>query len=559
MNETPGYDVLIVAPLDYEWDAVVKRIDERKEMTLQSCNGKIGQLRVVCIQAGKFQEIAAARVAVAIEVYDPRIVIICGTAGSLPKYDFKRGDIILANHVYGVCGKMTEHGLIRRPNLDWEPNSDLVDGMKSFKIQHPNWLIGIRQPCPDKRRTQPIKVDDGFVLSTDFTFDTYNQKFVQELLGEKTEVHAVEMEAVGIGAAIKNCQLKHHVNGVMIRSIMDLVRSSSLQGTKATSGRRQREKWKPYASDVAASFVHSFLLQLSLDQVAKKTVTPASDNPIASALKTPLGKTLPTIFEEFERTFQPTTETNFKVRQAISERELAHLIALDSNSTGEGFLEPNRYKEQLKKMWEKDKFGFYVVYDHNDNPVGYCDVFCLNPDTKFIESELLCKAPGELDLPDTDKLCGAIVPRDLWGDRTLDIYIDAVMVLEPYRPQAVWQLIRFVCEDLKRFSYVRVSRIATVVVDNKLPSGFSPSVADNPRRNKCHGAKLALRAGLSWKKYKKLGFEKTMGLGRYLYVTEFHEKPSISIWALHAFAPTMKKILQRWPHMHARLIRELFM
>ncbi len=102
--------------------------------------------------------------------------------------------------------------------------------------------------------------------------------------------------------------------------------------------------------------------------------------------------------------------SRYKVRHAVSDKELAHILALDKNMHGEGFEEPNRLGDDaLIDLWRRDKLGFYVVYDSADNPIGYCDIFGMNPDCKFIQSELIEQPVGVLNLPKTDTLCNAII------------------------------------------------------------------------------------------------------------------------------------------------------
>ena len=74
---------------------------------------------------------------------------------------------------------------------------------------------------------------------------------------------------------------------------------------------------------------------------------------------------------------------------------------------------------------------------------------------------------------------------------------------------------------MQRLPHVYTSKVATVVVENELKPQFSSFTADDPVRNKCNGAKMAIRSGLSWGQHRVSGFEETMGLGRYLYVSEF--------------------------------------
>lgn len=241
-----------------------------------------------------------------------------------------------------------------------------------------------------------------------------------------------------------------------------------------------------------------------------------------------------------------THSEGLTVEHATSNNHLVHIIELDSNP--KGFLKPNQYgKKGLTNLWNRDKLGFYVIYDSMHKPIGYFDLFGLDPKWKFIKSQLIEQRKGKLDLPKTDDLCDVIVPREEWSDRVIEIYVDAILLLKPYRgTQAAWHLVNHACKDLQSYCNVRISRIATVAVDNEREPSFSPEVADNPYKNLCNGAKFAIRAGLLWGKYKGEGHEGEMGLGRYLYVSEFGLIPPVRIWALCSASPVFKFMARQW-------------
>ena len=69
----------------------------------------------------------------------------------------------------------------------------------------------------------------------------------------RPSVKAVEMEGAGIGSAIEHAQSQLSSVGFMvIRAISDLPRPEE-EGNVA-QGTKERDDWKPYASDVAAAF-----------------------------------------------------------------------------------------------------------------------------------------------------------------------------------------------------------------------------------------------------------------------------------------------------------------
>ncbi len=175
---------------------------------------------------------------------------------------------------------------------------------------------------------------------------------------------------------------------------------------------------------------------------------------------------------------------------------------------------------------------------------------------------MISQSHGKLDLPNIEELCDVIIPRAKWSDKTIEIYIDAILILEPKKHrEAAWHLLRYICTDMQRqFPYVHTSKVATVVVDNELNSQWSPDTADDPIRNKCDGAKMAIRAGLSWGHYKGIGFEETMGLSRYLYVSELGRTCAVKDWMICSVSSIFKYIAIHLPDLlkRAKQIEELF-
>ena len=160
----------------------------------------------------------------------------------------------------------------------------------------------------------------------------------------------------------------------------------------------------------------------------------------------PFTKKLVEVFRDVEQCI-PTlrsSSTNYVVKPVLNKRDLLDIISLDKH--GDGFLPPNKLSSKtLTSLWKKDKFGFYIVYTRNGNPVGYCDIFGLDPRYKFISSQLLSQPLGKLDLPKPDELCDAILPRTEWSDEPIEIYIDAMLILEPKKHrEAAWHLLRYI-------------------------------------------------------------------------------------------------------------------
>lgn len=239
--------------------------------------GEIGTYKIACARCGKYQEMSAVRTSRLLVKYKPRFVIVVGVAGVFPNREFKKGDIIIARHVYGVSGKMGKGYFVRRPDVDWAPDPNLVDYAENFAQITPDWVKEIRLKRPDKRRKRTPRVDEGYVVSLNFTVDDPAHPLLRDILKVVPEADAVEMEGSGAGQAVRDAQIHQAVVGLMIRAISDEICPASR--FRQASGSEQRRVWKPYASEVAAAFVHTFLLQLPVQ--AQHYVEPSTEAAIS--------------------------------------------------------------------------------------------------------------------------------------------------------------------------------------------------------------------------------------------------------------------------------------
>ena len=171
---------------------------------------------------------------------------------------------------------------------------------------------------------------------------------------------------------------------------------------------------------------------------------------------------LPDFLREIEKRM-PVRRGNYRVEPATDARHAEHIIELDKHPGG--FLPPNKMSpKHLKALWKKDKSGFYVLYRGN-TPIGYCDMFGLDPKHHFIDN--LKNSGARLDLPDPEELCECVVPREEWGGREIEMYIDAILVLQRKNHLfATYNLMREVCRNLLKAHDVHVTQLATVAVQN---------------------------------------------------------------------------------------------
>ncbi|WP_461459909.1 phosphorylase family protein [Methanothrix sp.] len=198
-------------------------------------------------RAGDIQSALAAKDA--ISQWRPNYLVFSGIAGGLPDSGLNKGDVIIADCIYGY-----EHGKIKekfdpRGNWTFKTDQGLLTGATAYSLQK-GWRDHIKLKPPEE--CEP-KVVSGEIASGEKVIDDPSNEFFKQVIKQWPRVKAVEMEGAGIGSAIEQAQsLKVPVGFMVIRAISDLPRPEE-EGDDAR-GTEERDDWKPYASDVAAAF-----------------------------------------------------------------------------------------------------------------------------------------------------------------------------------------------------------------------------------------------------------------------------------------------------------------
>ena len=200
------------------------------------------------------------------------IIIFSGIAGGLPDPEErdarpKLGDVVIADVIYGY-----EYGKIKEkfhPRGNWTYRTDqaLLTGASAFVLRN-GWRERIESKPPIECVPEAIS---GEVASGDQVVDDPSNEFFAEVLKRWPKITAVEMEGAGVASAIEQAQSLGIPTGfMMIRGISDLPRAEgNVRGTK------ERDAWKTYASDVAASFIVGWIAD-------GLPVRPSARNPINS-------------------------------------------------------------------------------------------------------------------------------------------------------------------------------------------------------------------------------------------------------------------------------------
>lgn len=265
-----GIDIAIVTALDEEYDAVLSRLlNPRDPPQVRSpfpnlFGWKLGEIAKVD-GAGRFKVVlgkalrsgnmdtllATMRV---IDRWSPNYVLFSGIAGGIKRDSLKQGDIVLSDNIWHYEYQKIIDGIHVPRHRDFAPHGGLVTSARTFGRGSQAWKsCGTAPPSPD----HVPNCLAGLIGSGEKVMDDLKPAFVQAMLNARPEIRAVEMEAAGAGAAIRNAQEEgRSVGFMMVRGISDM----PSDGTGPSgSGTKERDGWKLYASAVAAHFIVSWI------------------------------------------------------------------------------------------------------------------------------------------------------------------------------------------------------------------------------------------------------------------------------------------------------------
>lgn len=192
----------------------------------------------------------------------PEILVLAGIAGGVEKNGVKRGDVIIVQKAidYELQKLEEEKACPYYDQIDFDPGlvahavriGDDTNGQK--------WLTRLGGTAhPEGPGYSPVchkEANKYLVLSGDKVFA--DKEALTKHLRAYPRAIGVEMEAAGVGAALRLCAPKPPF--VMIRAISDLADEG--KATNATPGQKaNQEAWRNYACHVAAAFTAEFVHQ----------------------------------------------------------------------------------------------------------------------------------------------------------------------------------------------------------------------------------------------------------------------------------------------------------
>ena len=264
-NDKINIDIAIVTILPEEYDAVLKLL--KKTNIHNPTNGRAnlhswvkGELynknfkkkfHIVLAKAGKPGLVSASlATSNTIAEFNPRYILVIGIAGGFPKEKLKKGDVVIATHIWNYEYGKIEHGFKPRIHFTHQTDQALLNSATTI-IKDKNWTNNC-ESSPPNRNHMP-KAITGIIGSGNKIIDDIDDPFVQQLILKVPELQAVEMEGAGVAEAIENHRtMGHQIGYIMIRGISDM--TSDARDTKKNISKKQREKLKKYASEIAANF-----------------------------------------------------------------------------------------------------------------------------------------------------------------------------------------------------------------------------------------------------------------------------------------------------------------
>jgi len=269
----PTATVVVLTALGLEYAAVREHLhDVRLERARHGTRFEVGQLRgefltwqVAIAEIGMGNAAAAAEVGPAIELFNPDLLLFVGVAGSVKPTDLRRGDVVIADHVYNlhagkVVGADPLTGHLSRP-LSFPAPYRLVQLVRAVcRSPWPDVLLepGVRAgeqgpPRNDaamapRAQVRPIAAGEVVLAS--------EKAALGKMLGERfNDVAAIDMESFGL------YETAHRHDGLPVLAVRGI---SDTVGDKIPD---EDAQWQPRAAVHAAAFTVALLRQTSQDDL----------------------------------------------------------------------------------------------------------------------------------------------------------------------------------------------------------------------------------------------------------------------------------------------------
>jgi nucleoside phosphorylase len=229
---------------------------------------------VLCVLSGKGGAATATALTEIVRDTHADKAILIGIAGGFADQKMEKGDVVVAKTILAYdFGKLVRGKYIRRPELDWQCDPGLI--AHTMLAARKPWFEWIKVSRPDSQRANASVVRDGYVASGDKVVDDQEHPFFREASNGMEEIHAVEMEAAGAGAAVRFRQTMGVLRFLMIKGISDQPHGGESQ--VEVEGMEQRAQWTRYAANAAAALMRGLIEEMAAGEIAGSAAPDVTD------------------------------------------------------------------------------------------------------------------------------------------------------------------------------------------------------------------------------------------------------------------------------------------
>jgi len=265
----PAIDIAILTVLEPEYQAAASRVDDlsavegAEAQRYRWMRGRIGSNTyerpyqvVVGMTWGKGEVAGALSIRAMIARWNPRYVLVVGIAGGVGGVA-SVGDVVLPDPIWSYeIGHLADNFTPKRGS-QYPPDPALL---RAALAVQPEWIHRIRASPPGQR--PPSRVLSGPIASGNKVVESKSSGLYSDLLRAEPDIIAVEMEGAGVAAAVIDATDEgHDVRFMMVRAVSDVIRAEP-EGGAVDGGSfvdPERERWREYASDVAAAFAEDLI------------------------------------------------------------------------------------------------------------------------------------------------------------------------------------------------------------------------------------------------------------------------------------------------------------
>jgi nucleoside phosphorylase len=209
----------------------------------------------------------------AIKIWNPQCVFFVGIAGGFDRDNLAKGDVVLADVVYGYEYGKLESKFIPRQDQTFRSDLVILNQAVQFALDQSNWVNQLESSSPLGSSPKVIR---GNIASGEKVVDDPTNEFFSQVQQTGLKLHAVEMEGAGATAAVEQARaLGSDPRFLMIRGISDMPKPETGDESRGTS---ERDEWKTFAAQSAAAFTVSFIAKGLAIPPRKTTFEPVTSH-----------------------------------------------------------------------------------------------------------------------------------------------------------------------------------------------------------------------------------------------------------------------------------------